>query len=124
MRSYFQPLNFMRQFAARVEIGKKRQTIREVRKVRPIKPGDILRLYEGLRTKDVRLLRTELCLGVTPIKIHIPGGGPRIDLAGTGMVTAEARKLASKDGFDNAAEMLLWFEKQYSLPFEGVLILW
>jgi len=42
----------------KVESGEKRQTIRAVRK-RPIKVGDKLHLYSGLRTKKARNLLKE-----------------------------------------------------------------
>lgn len=47
-------INFTK-FIEKVESGEKRQTIRAVRK-RPIKVGDKLYLYSGLRTKEARNL--------------------------------------------------------------------
>jgi hypothetical protein len=43
-------LNFKKQFSELVSSGKKRQTIRSIRKI-PIKVGDKLYLYSGLRQK-------------------------------------------------------------------------
>lgn len=51
-------LNFQKQFADLIEAGTKRQTIRAARKY-PIKVGDKLYLYTGLRTKYCRKLKTK-----------------------------------------------------------------
>jgi hypothetical protein len=50
-------LNFQTQFVRLIESGKKRQTIRPLRK-NPIKVGDKLYLFTGLRTKDCKTLVT------------------------------------------------------------------
>jgi len=60
--------NFKERFAADVESGKKRQTIRRKRK-RPTKPGDVLYLYVGMRTKRCRKLREAPCESVVSILI-------------------------------------------------------
>jgi len=116
-------INFSRQFEALVEVYEKRQTIRKVRK-QPIVPGDMLQLYTGQRTAKCRLLLRELCLGVTPIRLFIDRALPQIELAGNLLTIEESKSLALKDGFGCGADMFLWFDDKYTLPFEGVLILW
>ena len=63
-------LNFQEQFAAAVESGEKRQTIRSERK-RPIKVGDTLYLYTGMRTKRCRKLGSAGCVGIEEIRINL-----------------------------------------------------
>ena len=57
-------INFREEFADYIQVGTKTTTIR--RRGR-IKAGQELKLYTGQRTKFCRLLRTTLCLGVTPV---------------------------------------------------------
>ncbi len=113
-------LNFQERFAELVESTKKRQTIRRVWK-RPIKPGDTLYLYTGMRTKRCRLLCSALCERVTHIRIEIFG----VRWKGKDWVDGTLLEVfARRDGFDSWLEMRDWFDKRYGLPFEGVLIQW
>lgn len=135
-------LNFQNQFVKLIESGKKRQTIRPVRK-NPIKVGDKLYLFTGLRTKKCRRLVTPLnvmvsdgslyyreyyyenyviCKSVEKIKISfytIEIGGFQYSYDNT-----RAKTIALQDGFNKYNDFILFFEKQYGLPFEGVLIKW
>ena len=125
-------VNFQKRFAPAVANGKKRQTIRKVRK-RPIKKGDKLYLYTGMRTKQCRALKTVCCRRVRLIHLEkltgemvscniaaIDNGGTRMSL----LDIHEQHHLAVRDGFDGFGAMVDWFEKRYGLPFEGVLIEW
>lgn len=113
-------ISFMEQFAGPVERGEKLQTIRRVRKV-PIKVGDRLYLFTGLRTKKCRKLGVGRCTRVRVIRIEsnwaVYRDGRLLGLMGV-------YKLASKDGFADVGLMFRFFEGQYGLPFEGVLIEW
>jgi hypothetical protein len=60
--------SFKGQFVPYVEEGSKPHTIRNRRKY-PVKIGDTLYLYFGLRTKYVRKLREEICTDVRSISI-------------------------------------------------------
>ncbi len=113
-------LNFQERFADPVETNAKRQTIRRVWK-RPIKPGDTLYLYRGMRTKRCRRLRVETCLDVQPIMLHV---GHHVLMTGEYGGVDTLDRFARKDGFDSWPEMRDWFKKKYGLPFEGVLITW
>ena len=109
-------INFSPQFAPLVESGAKRQTIRKLRK-RPIRVGDTLRLYVGMRTKACRLLGEAVCGSVECVVFgHGRGSHP------TARQDQEA--FARTDGFESYAEMLAWFERTHGLPFEGVVIRW
>ncbi len=63
-------INFKPEFAEAVKNGTKRQTIRQVRK-NPIKPGDMLTMFTGQRTKDCRKLCMHKCKSVEEIEITI-----------------------------------------------------
>lgn len=53
-------LGFQKQFVADVLSGKKKQTMRDLRK-RPFRPGDDLQMYHGLRTKQCQKLGDSVC---------------------------------------------------------------
>lgn len=114
-------LNF-NQFPDGVEAHRIRQSIRRIWK-RPIKPGDTLYLYTGMRTKQCRLLNKARCGRVRTLKIDnnfIKIEGEVYCFAGT----AAAHEFAKADGFRDWFGMLDWFRNRYGLPFEGVLIQW
>lgn len=119
-------LNFMERFADDVESGRKRQTIRPLRK-RPIKPGDKLYLYTGQRTKHCRKLGEAVCISVEPMRITAEA--PQLRAFGYRTVVGWI-DVAPKDGFARADglsswdEMREWFANRYGLPFEGVLVRW
>jgi hypothetical protein len=117
--------------APRVESGELRQTIRKPRK-RPIKVGDTLRLYQGLRTTNCRFLGEAKCIAMFPISLstlpcpfvgcdgqdyalHILNGLPYV---------ADIEDLAKRDGFTDSHAMCEWFDKKHGLPFAGIVIRW
>ncbi len=113
-------LSFRERFADLVETHAKRQTIRGVWK-RPIKSGDTLYLYTGMRTKRCRKLRMASCLDVRPITLY--AGHYVLTVGGYGGFDT-LNRFARDDGFDSWEEMREWFKAKYGLPFEGVLITW
>lgn len=120
-------LGFQKQFAALVESGEKRQTIRAYRKDgRDPKVGQTLYLYTGLRTKQCRKLGEAQCLLANGISIGSNGGmiwyPPNIK--GVHMGDVKRRRIARLDGFGSYVEMIEWFDKTHGLPFEGQLIRW
>jgi len=74
--------------------GKKRQTIRLVRKRRPPRVGETLRLYWRLRTKECELLKETVC-SESFVKRW---GDTRDDL-----------ELARLDGFNGLDDFREWF---------------
>jgi len=114
-------LNYQDRFASKVESGEKRQTIRRVWK-RPIKLGDTLYHYTGMRTKHCRKLRTAVCKFVE--KIRITDSNIQTEFNFLAWRSVALNRFAHKDGFDSWEEMRDWFDKRYGLPFEGVLITW
>ena len=121
-------LNFNKKFSGKVRNGRKHHTIRAFRKF-PIKPGDTLYLYTGLRTKYAKRLRIVTCSAIHLIKIR--KSSIEITICGTsgavGMqkVWGAARdNFAKSDGFTGWAEMKEWWLKVPGLPFTGQLICW
>ena len=112
-------INFKKQFADFVESGVKTQTIRKIRK-RPIRIGDTLQLYTGMRTKKCRKLRTAVAIDVKTIVIDqntVIVDGNQIDFD-------ELEKLAIADGFHSICEFKGFFNSRYGIPFVGQLIKW
>lgn len=112
-------LGFKKEFADAVERGEKLQTIRALRKdKRDPKPGQILYLYTGLRTKQCRKLGERTCTSSQPVTIANAGItlGPRWVL--------DLHTFAEADGFKNIEDLYAFFKKTHGLPFHGVLIKW
>lgn len=125
-------LNFSARFAADVESGAKRQTIRPLRRDgrRPCKEGGDLQLYAGLRTSKARKLADAVCTSVDVITLD----RNMADVSGYSLNPEERRILATNDGFRGFPELIAWLEEAYGgyfqerdepvLPFTGYLIRW
>jgi hypothetical protein len=113
-------INFSKANAAGVIDGTKKYTIRPVRK-RAVQVGDTLRLYQGMRTKQCKLLQEVTCTAVIPIIIHDKA---LVMLDGNILNAAEIQSLARADGFKTRDEFFSYFWYQYQFPFAGVLIKW
>ena len=115
-------LIFQDRFAALVQIGAKRQTIRATARC---KPGDTLSLREWsgrpYRSKQ-SLLREATCTSVSHVGIGTGGveSNGRVMLFGS----PAADDFARADGFADFAEMREWFQGAHGLPFLGELISW
>lgn len=122
MRAY----NFQRQFAAKILDGSKPHTIRARRKdgYLPI-PGEVIRLYTGMRTKQCELLREVEVLRVTPITITQEGDWyRRVRLNTVPMTSKEVDVLALADGFTSTAAFFDFFREKHGEEFNGYLIEW
>ena len=113
-------LNFKDVFADDVEFSRKRQTIRRKRR-RPIREGDRLYLFTGMRTSRCRRLRNAIADDV--VDIHINSVGVII-LGNEVLNWDDANKLAIDDGFENYAAFIDFFKANGGLPLEGQLIKW
>ena len=121
-------LNFNKRFAAQVESGGKKQTIIKMRKI-PIKAGDKLFLYTGLRTKYCRKLGEGICKRVRHILIEMKKDGIShhfITVNGDKecLYGEILRNIAIQDGFLSVVELISFFKKTHSLPFNGQIINW
>lgn len=134
-------LNFKPQFVEPIRERRKRHTIRAKRKV-PIKVGDELHLFCGMRTKECRRILDypKECTRVQDIIIRECGrcGGTgeiacssthyescpvfEIIIDGQYLAKDECELLAVADGFDGFASMMRFWEGR--LPFEGNIIHW
>ena len=112
-------LNFQKQFAPLVKSGKKRQTIRAIRK-HPIKVGERLYLFTGMRTKACRNLRTAICRKVCAMEMTANS----IKIDGVLMSRMEFDDFARDDGFNDWHGMRAWFQRAHDFPFTGQIILW
>ena len=118
-------LNFQPRFAALVEAGAKRQTIRPLGK-RTIKPGDRLVFYTGLRRPEARKLGEAMCKQTLPITMDLIAYPERlcIRIEGAKISLPMMEQLAEWDGFADLAEFLACFEDMHGPRFEGTVIRW
>lgn len=113
--------NFKARWAGDVETGRKRSTIRAKKRA---SPGDPLQLYTGMRTKRCRKLRDAVCSAVDEISIAVHGNFVSVRLNGELLPSTQARAIALADGFDGVTSFAEFFERQYGLPFRGLLVHW
>jgi len=109
--------NFQERFVPFILDGRKTHTIRAAR-TNPDKPGNTLHLYTGLRHKGARLLMRVPCVKVEEIEIC----GLAIAIDGIELSRSEREALARRDGFQDFAEMMQFWEGR--LPFSGHVIHW
>lgn len=62
-------ISFQYQLINAVMSGKKPFTVRQINEKRPVKAGDTLYIYTGMRTKQCRKHGEHVCAGVLPIKV-------------------------------------------------------
>jgi hypothetical protein len=117
-------LLFERRFWEPVVTGAKVHSIRRTRK-RPINPGDRLSL-RGWEAKAYRspqrILCEETCIAVR--ECWIDRQGIVIDGNWRFSEPEELDAFAVSDGFDNWAQMRMYRDFFYNLPFSGDLIQW
>jgi len=108
-------LNFQKQFARAVKNGTKKQTIRAYRK-NPIKEGDVLYLYTGMKTKNCIKLKEVVCKQTKQFAMKWDG----IFINGKQLHWKQRIKLAKDDGFKCEDDFLDFFDDF----FEGQIIYW
>lgn len=117
--------NFKSMFVPKILAGEKTHTIRAVR-ANPDKPGNVLHLYTGLRTKEARLLMRVPCAKVEEIEIDACGHecncDPFVAIDGVELSESEREALAVRDGFPSFEFMLEFWASR--LPFRGHIIHW
>ncbi len=113
-------LNFRKQFTTSILNGDKRHTVRALRK-HPIKEGETLYLYTGMRTRGkARLLRKVICTGVASIFID----EHTLVIDGQKKDTMARLIFALQDGFWGWGEFVLTLQEMHEFPFEGQVIYW
>lgn len=114
--------NFQRQFAEAVRSGTKPHTIRARRKNGYLPtPGERIKLYTGMRTKQCELLREVTVVAVRSITINYSGS---IILDNDAMTFRDAHKLAGADGFGSLRDFHDFFREKRGDSFNGYLIEW
>ena len=117
--------NFQKQFVPLIESGAKRSTIRQRRKNGYLpRPGDVLRLYSGMRTKSCKLIREAAVIAVTPITINAANGCADVVLNGVRLLDSDVSALARSDGFKGIIDFAVFFEQMYGGSVSGYLIQW
>lgn len=115
----------------------KRQTIRAIGKRRHARPGEVLQLYYGMRTKQCRSIGVARCVSVEGVLLkwsewqsfctydiveREPGVWRRI---GDTRPIADRETFAIEDGFADFDDMAtFWMNEHGPNTFEGVLIKW
>lgn len=113
--------NFMPRFAAKVEDGSKRQTIRSSQRAQT---GDPVQLYQGQRTKACRKLGDSVCNAAYPLTLHRDKVQFQAGQFHTLRAPEDLERFAHADGFDSWAELVDFFDNQYGLPYNGWLHGW
>lgn len=108
-------LSFKKEFADAVRKQQKCQTIRATRK-NPIKVGDTLYLYTGMRTKECEKIGEVVCKSVDEIEMTVIG----VRISGQYLTSSEVYRLAIADGFRSPLDFLNFFKSS----FKGQLIKW
>lgn len=119
-------LSYSKPFAPKVWRNDKRQTIRAMRK-RPIKVGDTLYHYYGMRRPGCVRLGISKAEEVLPIEIHAPllTVPRRVIVDGNRVGPRTLHELACDDGFDSVDAFFDWFKPgNRSHAFRGQLIMW
>ena len=117
--------SFQRRFVAPILARTKRQTIRAERK-RHARPGEMVSLYQGMRTKQCKLIALAPCVDVQPIRLQF-AYPPFAAFDGRQFKLLEGLDdFARADGFEDWAAMRLFWEEQHPdvSAFSGVLIRW
>lgn len=119
--------SFQKRFAPPILAGAKRQTIRGER-LRHARPGEVLQLYTGMRTKYCRLIGTALCHLESSISIQFAASQVDYDF-GRGVTTVYPGGLdafAQGDGFADWEDMRAFWAKHHPglEVFTGRLIRW
>lgn len=121
--------NFKERFAGLIESGQKITTIRAPRKDGKLpKPGEVLKLFTGMRTKKCRKIGERVCKAIYAVELNFDGiifkarhRHPR-DVAYMDLLLLS--NIARKDGFGDWIEMRGFFTQVHGLPFKGYLIEW
>jgi hypothetical protein len=114
--------NFKPRFAELVRAGRKRQTIRALRKDgREPRVGETFVAYIGMRTKTCQRLHTGRITQVR--RIRWPGRGV-IYVDECCLTSHSAAEIAAADGFFHVFEFIDFFEQTHGFPFEGHIINW
>lgn len=115
--------SFKPRFAAPILAGTKDQTLRAPRAdLRHARVGQALQLYQGMRTKDCRLILRTVCSERRSVVLR---WRPRIEFLIDGMPlpAGDYDSFARRDGFASVAEMAAFWDGRGE-TFRGEIIRW
>jgi hypothetical protein len=114
--------SFKKRFVAPILSGRKSQTIRAEGKRLHARPGLLVQLYTGMRTRQCQLILESRCSMVQPILIDWHLG---TIMLGSDMVE-DLEDFAQRDGFADLAEMRAFWQAEHPgiLTFPGFVIRW
>jgi hypothetical protein len=123
--------SFNPRFIEPIRQGLKTQTIRSHSEARQPRPGQLLQLYTGMRTKNCRRILPDVpCLTVMKVRITFDlGQRPVIGRITTdGVPVRDLDAFAIRDGFTDIEDMSAFWRDHHpqatAAGFEGVLIEW
>lgn len=107
-------------------IRPKRQTIRAEGKRRHARPGEIVQLYHGMRTKQCFKIGDGRCTSVALITMEIGTHTLFIRIDGEQIGSGYIHDFARADGFEHSEDMLAFWHAEHPdvFRFKGVLIKW
>lgn len=106
-------------------LAPKRQTIRAEGKKRHARPGELIQLYYGLRTKHARRIGVARCTSVSGIRIQVGLGIISVDDYPAIRDDADLDAFAQLDGFADWPDMRqFWIDNHVGVQFTGLLIKW
>lgn len=117
-------------YSLEAKVRPKRQTIRAEGKRRHARPGEIVQLYHGMRTKQCFKIGDGRCISARPIKLSfIAWGCAIIDGGKTSddcFYDEKLNSFAHSDGFEDWESLKEFWRKEHSdvEEFEGILIKW
>jgi hypothetical protein len=133
--------SFKKQFVPAIQSGRKRQTIRALRR-RHARPGEMLQLYCGMRTATcVKIVPDARCIGVDDVRFDLASMADaevpatyaemrkmiddrafHLSINGIPLARADFDRFASDDGFE--ATLFDGDPAQPVSPFDNMLLFW
>jgi hypothetical protein len=120
--------SFQPQFVPKLQAGEKSQTIRAVGRKRHARPGEMVQIYTGMRTKHCQKLFQSECLSTSAVLIF-PDRTVQVD--DRTLDEQEKADLAVADGFTDFDQFMEFFGQNFShrdkaenIPFDGILVKW
>jgi hypothetical protein len=113
-------------FSLESKVRPKRQTIRAQGLRRHARPGEIVQLYHGMRTKQCFKIGDGRCTSVHKITMDIGMHSLFIRVDGEPIVSGYIHDFARADGFEHGEDMLAFWHAEHPdiSKFAGVLIKW
>lgn len=108
-------------------VNPKQQTVRAIEKKRHARPGELVQLYTGLRTRSVRKLGEAVCTLTAAIKIEFPSiFAANIYIDDFSLTEDETHAFAHDDGFRTIDDFIEFWDDNHGIEkaFEGIIIYW